>query len=190
MSEKNDLVVKELPRNYYYNGHPDTVIDRVDALAKLNGNPELSEKRALIIREVLTFCPVPFLNELIEALEKPSDETIKLLINKASHGEINLKTNNSLSAEQKNQISTLAFNLLVKKINSSSAEKLLPILYFVKEYISAQKAVVLMSDREVMEIEKEMGELRKKIDLERDRLRETQQDLLLLFVKKLNNSNF
>jgi predicted HTH domain antitoxin len=190
MSEKNDLVVKELPRNYYYNGHPDTVIDRVANLAKLNGNPELSEKRALMVREVLTFCPVPFLNELIEALETPNNATIELLINKASRGEINLKTDNSLSVEQKNQISALAFNLLVEKINSSDAKKLLPILYFVKEYISAQKAVELMSDREVMEIEKEVGELRKKIDLERDRLRETQQDLLLLFIKKLNNFNF
>jgi hypothetical protein len=110
MTEEKDLVIKELPRNYYYSGKPDTVIDRVANLAKLNGNPELAEQRALMVREVLTFCPVPFLNELIEALENPSDSTIKLLIDSASHGEINLKTDNLLSTEQKNQISTLAFN--------------------------------------------------------------------------------
>lgn len=190
MSEKKDLAVKELPRNYYFNGNPDIVIDRVANLAKLNGDPKLSEKRALMVKEVLTFCPVLFLDELIEALEKPNDTTIKLLINKASREEISLKTNNSLSAEQKNQISALAFELLLKKINSANAEKLLPILHFVKEYVLAQRTVARVSDQEVMKIEEEMGELRKKIDLERDRLRETQEDLLLLFVQKLNNSNF
>jgi hypothetical protein len=190
MSEENNLIIKELPSNYYYNGNPEIVINRVADLARLNGNPELSEKKALMVREVLTFCPVPFLNELIEALETPSDATVELLIDRASHGEINLKTNNTLSAEQKNQISTLAFNLLTEKINNSSAEELLPILYFIREYISVQKARENETNQKIMKIEEQVGHLRKEVEFEKDNLKQDQENLFLLFIQKLNNSNF
>jgi hypothetical protein len=66
----------------------------------------------------------------------------------------------------------------------------LPILYFVREYISAQKAKEHESNQKIMEIEEQIRDLRKKTESERNNLRSEQQDLLLLFVQKLNDSHF
>jgi hypothetical protein len=187
MNEEKKLSVTELPNNYYFNGSPDTVIDRVTDLSKLNGDFELAEKRALLVREVSVYCPVVFLDELISALEKPESSNIQSLINAASHNEVNLKTNNLLNDEQKAQISALAFNLLSEKINSANSEKLLPILHAVQEYVADQKVKEAETAEAIMEIENHMKQLRKDIEIEQASLKLAQQELFLDFIQKLNN---
>ncbi len=175
-----------LPGNYYFDGDPGRVIDRVTALAKLDGDPQLQDKRQLLAKEVLSFCPVPFLDELIEALSSNTDAAMEVLRDKASHNEINLQSSNMLEAE-KNQISALALTLLTEKIINTDSEKVLPILRFIQKYIEAQMEYQAQVIQELAELEKQRKQLTHEIRMKEEALAEDQRLIFIDFVGKLSS---
>jgi len=188
MSEENqNNLPKEIPSSYYQYGHPDRVIDRVAKLAKLNGDPHLQNERQQLVREVLTFCPVPFLDELIEALISKTQEATKTLRDKASRNELNLRFNHISSNEEKNQISALALKLLSEKIMSADSEKILPILRFIQEYIKVQLDYQDLVFQEIAELQEQKDWLTKEIQIKEQEGEEIKRVVFIDFVGKLSS---
>jgi hypothetical protein len=179
----------ELPANYYFFGDPARVIDRASQLAKLDGDPNVQEQRQQFAWEVLSFCPVPFLDELIEALIAKTEESIKTLRDKASRSEINLRMRN-FAEEEKNQISALALQILSEKILNSDTEEILPILSFIQEYIKRQMNQQSKVDQEIMYLEKEKALLNEQIAMKREELVEDKKAIFLEFLAKLTKEDF
>ncbi|MFA6814305.1 MAG: hypothetical protein GX943_01690 [Candidatus Pacebacteria bacterium] len=195
MSEENQnqsnlpKKITELPGNYYFDGNPSRVIDRVADLAKLDGDPYSQDERYLLAREVLSFCPVLFLDELIEALILNTQEAIKKLRDKASHNEINLHVKN-YSEEEKNQISALALKLLREKIISADSEQILAILRFVQEYIRVQISRKDSFVQETTKLQNEKDQLAEKIRIKGEEFVEDQKAVFFDFLQKLSQEDF
>jgi hypothetical protein len=181
--------ITELPRNYYFYGDPAAVIDRATELAKLDGDPRLQDQRQLLAQEVLNFCPVPFLDELIEALTSNTQEAGEKLRDKAKRYDINLYANN-YSEEEKNQIASLALKILNEKILNTNVEQVLPILLFVQEYIRKQTLYKSIVDREVLYLEAKKSQLSDQINLKQEELADGQKTIFLEFLGKLSSSDF
>lgn len=179
----------ELPTNYYFFGDPARVIDRASQLAKLDGNPNVQEQRQQFAKEVLSFCPVPFLDELIEALIAKTEASIKTLIDKASRSEINLRIRN-FTEEEKNQVSALALQILSEKILSSDTDEILPILSFIQEYVKKQTLRKFMVDQEIRFLEDKKALLDEQIQIKRGELVEDRKAIFLEFLGKLSSQNF
>lgn len=179
----------ELPVNYYFFGDPSRVIDRASQLARLDGDPNVQELRQQFAQEVLSFCPVPFLDELIEALIAKTEESIKTLRDKASRSEINLRMRN-FAEEEKNQISALALQILSEKILNSDTEEILPILSFIQEYVKKQSLHQFVVDREIQYLEEKKAQLTGQIELKQEGLANSQKAIFLEFLGKLSSSDF
>jgi hypothetical protein len=195
MTEEQDKTVKpskktiKVPDNYYYYGDPARVIDRVDQLAKLDGDPQFQEQRQQLAREVLSFCPVPFLDELVAALELRTQEATEALKNKASRQEIVLPHLN-LSEGEKNPISNLALQLLNEKIMNADAEQLLPILRLIQTYIKRQLYCEDSATQKIERLKDEKKRFDKAIEVERTQLVSDQQAIFIDFAGKLSNLDF
>ena len=184
-----------LPRNYYVNGDPARVIDRVTDLAKLDGNPHLVDKRLLLAEEIINFCPVVFLDELVRVLATSSEkgvdeEAIKALRDRASNNEIILKRNNSLSEEEKNQLSALAVESLSEKIINAENEQVLRILRFVQQYIKDQLDHQNVVGRQIADLQNQLNQIADKIKTKEQWLVEDQKTIFFDFATRLINSDY
>ena len=179
----------KLPENYYFYGDPAGVIDRVDQLVKLNGDLQIQDQRQQLAREILSFCPVPFLDELIIALELKNQEVVEKLKIKASRQEINL-IHRSFNEEEKKQISALASKLLIEKIVATDSEKLLPILRFVQKYILVQIKHQNSIYQEITNLNQQKDQLSQLIQAKEAQLMADRQAIFFEFIGKLSNSDF
>ena len=179
----------KLPENYYFYGDPAGVIDRVDQLVKLNGDLQIQDQRQQLAREILSFCPVPFLDELIIALELKNQEVVEKLKIKASRQEINL-IHRSFNEEEKKQISALASKLLIEKIVATDSEKLLPILRFVQKYILVQIKHQNSIYQEITNLNQQKDQLSQLIQAKEAKLMADKQAIFFEFIGKLSNSDF
>jgi hypothetical protein len=179
----------KLPENYYFYGDPAGVIDRVDQLVKLNGDLQIQDQRQQLAREILSFCPVPFLDELIIALELKNQEVVEKLKIKASRQEINL-IHRSFNEEEKKQISALASKLLIEKIVATDSEKLLPILRFVQKYILVQIKHQNSIYQEITNLNQQKDQLSQLIQAKEAKLMADRQAIFFEFIGKLSNSDF
>lgn len=179
----------KLPENYYFYGDPAGVIDRVEQLVKLNGDLQIQDQRQQLAREILSFCPVPFLDELIIALELKNQEVVEKLKIKASRQEINL-IHRSFNEEEKKQISALASKLLIEKIVATDSEKLLPILRFVQKYILVQIKHQNSIYQEITNLNQQKDQLSQLIQAKEAKLMADRQAIFFEFIGKLSNSDF
>ena len=178
-----------VPANYYFFGDPGRVIDRVNNFLQLDNADSTADQRLALAAEVLNFCPVPFLDELITALDLQTRENFLNLRNKASKNEINLRHEYYLSKEEANQVSALALHLLSEKIINSEAEEILPILRFVQQYIKAQSQLQELTNSNIDQLSTEIKRLSKEIEEEKSSLAQDQASLASDFALKLSQGN-
>lgn len=176
----------DVPANYYFFGDPGRVLDRVKQLLQLDNTDSTENQRLLLAIEVLSFCPVPFLDELITALDSKTRENVINLRNKASKNEINLRSQYSLSEEELGQVSALALHLLSEKIINSNAEEILPILRFVQQYIKAQNELQQSTNLEITELNTKIKRLLEEIEGKKSSLVQDQASLASDFALKLS----
>lgn len=182
-----------LPANYYFFGDPGRVIDQAGKLAQLDGNINLQDQRQSLAKDVIIFCPVPFLDELIEALASSIEEkedSVKALRDKASNNEVSLKTNHNLSEEEKNQMSALALQLLNEKIINSNTDQILTILRFVQKYIEVQVYCQDLAMLKIAKLDAQKKQLDKKIQIEEFQLKQKQETIFYDFAQQLSQLDF
>ncbi|NLG06197.1 MAG: hypothetical protein GX559_00670 [Candidatus Pacebacteria bacterium] len=176
----------DVPANYYFFGDPGRVLDRVEQLLQLDNADSAADQRLALAVEVLSFCPVPFLDELITALDSQTRENVINLRNKASKNEINLRTQYWLSEEETSQVSASALHLLSEKIINSKAEEILPILRFVQQYIKDQNELQELTNSNIDQLSAEIKRLSEEIEKEKLSLEQDQVSLAYDFAVKLS----